>query len=90
MVDTFCCNIIELIIFQQSHRNLAIMNIGAPACGMNAAIRSFVRISLTKGFRVLGIHDSFDGLVRGEVYPMTWTQVQGWSGTGGSLLGTKK
>ncbi|CAL1537260.1 unnamed protein product [Lymnaea stagnalis] len=73
-----------------SHRNLAIMNIGAPACGMNAAVRSFVRISLTKGFRVLGIHDSFDGLIKGEVYPMTWTEVQGWAGKGGSFLGTKK
>ncbi|KAI8776547.1 ATP-dependent 6-phosphofructokinase [Biomphalaria glabrata] len=74
----------------RAHRNLAIMNIGAPACGMNAAVRSFVRISLTKGFRVLGIHDSFDGLIRNEVYPMTWTEVQGWAGKGGSFLGTKK
>ncbi|XP_059144698.1 ATP-dependent 6-phosphofructokinase-like [Physella acuta] len=77
-------------LWKKSHRNLAVMNIGAPACGMNAAVRSFVRISLTKGFRVLGIHDSFDGLVKGEVVPMTWTEVQGWAGKGGSFLGTKK
>ncbi|KAH9495476.1 hypothetical protein Btru_012938 [Bulinus truncatus] len=75
---------------RKSHRTLGIMNIGAPACGMNAAVRSFVRISLTKGFRVLGIHDSFDGLIRGEVYSMTWSEVQGWAGKGGSFLGTKK
>ncbi|GFR89237.1 ATP-dependent 6-phosphofructokinase [Elysia marginata] len=74
----------------KTHRNLAIMNIGAPACGMNAAVRSFVRISLTRGFRVLGIHDSFDGLLKGDVVPMTWSQVQGWAGKGGSFLGTKK
>ncbi|GFN89448.1 ATP-dependent 6-phosphofructokinase [Plakobranchus ocellatus] len=74
----------------KTHRNLAIMNIGAPACGMNAAVRSFVRISLTRGFRVLGIHDSFDGLMKGDVVPMTWSQVQGWAGKGGSFLGTKK
>ncbi|KAK3749815.1 hypothetical protein RRG08_063098 [Elysia crispata] len=74
----------------KNHRNLAIMNIGAPACGMNAAVRSFVRISLTRGFRVLGIHDSFDGLIRGDVVSMTWSQVQGWAGKGGSFLGTKK
>ncbi|BFZ21148.1 hypothetical protein BsWGS_24186 [Bradybaena similaris] len=74
----------------KTDHNIAIMNIGAPACGMNAAVRSFVRISLTKGFRVLGIHDSFDGLLNNEVYTMTWTQVQGWAGSGGSFLGTKK
>lgn len=43
------------------------MNIGAPACGMNAAVRSFVRLSLTQGYRVLGIQDSFDGLIAGHV-----------------------
>lgn len=74
----------------KAHRTIAIMNIGAPACGMNAAVRSFVRISLTKGFKVLGIHDSFDGLIKGDVAFMNWSQVQGWAGKGGSFLGTKK
>ena len=43
------------------------MNIGAPACGMNAVVRSFVRLGLTQGYRVLGIQDSFDGLTAGRV-----------------------
>uniref|UniRef100_A0A0B7B2I4 6-phosphofructokinase n=1 Tax=Arion vulgaris TaxID=1028688 RepID=A0A0B7B2I4_9EUPU len=73
-----------------TQRNLAVMNIGAPACGMNAAVRSFVRIGLTKGFRVVGIQDSFDGLLKNEVKSMAWSQVQGWAGVGGSYLGTKK
>lgn len=78
-------------------KKFAIMNVGAPACGMNAVVRSFVRLSLARGFTVLGIHDSFDGLLYGSstdlidpVKPITWTEVQGWSGKGGSLLGTKK
>lgn len=74
----------------QLHRNLAVMNIGAPACGMNAAVRSFVRLSLTQSLRVLGIQDSFDGLINGHIHPLSWTHVQGWAGRGGSLLGTKK
>lgn len=72
------------------HRNLAIMNVGAPACGMNAVVRSFVRLGLTQGYRILGIQDSFDGLVEGHIKPMGWTQVHGWAAMGGSLLGTKK
>ncbi|XP_046351037.1 ATP-dependent 6-phosphofructokinase-like isoform X2 [Haliotis rufescens] len=74
----------------ESARNLAVMNIGAPACGMNAAVRSFVRLALTQGYNVKGIYDSFDGLVANEVHHIGWNQVQGWAGKGGSLLGTKK
>ncbi|XP_025091708.1 ATP-dependent 6-phosphofructokinase-like isoform X4 [Pomacea canaliculata] len=74
----------------RTHRNLAVMNVGAPACGMNAAVRSFVRLGLTQGFRILAIEESFDGLVAGRVKPFTWQQVQGWAACGGSLLGTKK
>ncbi|PVD32211.1 hypothetical protein C0Q70_07640 [Pomacea canaliculata] len=53
---------------QQTHRNLAVMNVGAPACGMNAAVRSFVRLGLTQGFRILAIEESFDGLVAGRAF----------------------
>ncbi|XP_071142970.1 ATP-dependent 6-phosphofructokinase-like isoform X2 [Mytilus edulis] len=81
-----------------SGKKLAVMNIGAPACGANAAVRSFVRFALTKGYTVLGIHDSFDGLLYGDshqnifemVKPIGWTDVHGWTCQGGSLLGTKK
>ncbi|XP_062595780.1 ATP-dependent 6-phosphofructokinase-like isoform X2 [Saccostrea cucullata] len=73
-----------------SGKKLGVMCIGAPACGSNAAIRSFVRLALTKNYTVLGFHDSFDGLLYGNVKPMSWTDVHGWSAYGGSLLGTKK
>ena len=43
------------------------MNIGAPACGMNAAMRSFVRLGLTRGYNIIGINDSFDGLLNDNV-----------------------
>ncbi|KAK3088102.1 hypothetical protein FSP39_014689 [Pinctada imbricata] len=71
-------------------KRLAVMNIGAPACGANAAVRSFVRLALTHGYTVLGIHDSFDGLIYSNVKPLGWTDVHSWSARGGCLLGTKK
>jgi len=46
---------------------LAVMNIGSPSCGMNAASRSFVRLALTRGCRVLGIRFGFEGLVQDNV-----------------------
>lgn len=46
------------------------MNIGSPACGMNAATRSFVRLAVTRGCRVLGIRFGFEGLIQDNVCDM--------------------
>lgn len=43
------------------------MHIGAPACGMNAAVRSFVRNAIYRGDTVFGIHDGVEGLVNGNI-----------------------
>lgn len=43
------------------------MHVGAPCCGMNAVVRSFVRACMFQGFHVMGIHEGFDGLVNGNV-----------------------
>ncbi|CDW55138.1 6 phosphofructokinase [Trichuris trichiura] len=68
----------------------AVMNVGAPACGMNAAVRSFVRNALSHGCRVYAIKDSFDGLIKGCFKDMDWHDVTNWSMFGGSFLGTQK
>lgn len=45
---------------------LAMMNVGAPACGMNAAVRSFVRTGIYHQCKVYGIYDAFEGLLEGD------------------------
>jgi len=70
--------------------NLAIMCIGAPCCGMNAAVRSFTRNCIYSGNNPLGIHNGIDGLMSGEVKPIGWSDVTGWVAEGGALLGTKR
>jgi len=47
--------------------NLAVVNIGAPACGMNAAMRAFVRLGLTNGYGVLAIRFGLEGLLLDNV-----------------------
>merc|ERR1740128_1041050 len=69
---------------------LAIINIGSPCCGMNAAVRSFARNCIVAGNQPFGIHNGIDGLVNGEVRPIEWGHVAGWIVEGGSLLGTKR
>lgn len=46
---------------------LAVMHVGAPACGMNAAVRSFVRNCLFRGDTVYAIHDGVEGFITGQV-----------------------
>uniref|UniRef100_A0A6Q2Z5I7 ATP-dependent 6-phosphofructokinase n=1 Tax=Esox lucius TaxID=8010 RepID=A0A6Q2Z5I7_ESOLU len=76
--------------FITSNINVAILNVGAPCAGMNAAVRSAVRIGIIQGHNMLAVHDGFEGLAHGNIEPITWTGVSGWTGKGGSELGTKR
>ncbi|XP_063548528.1 ATP-dependent 6-phosphofructokinase isoform X1 [Cydia strobilella] len=69
---------------------LAVMHVGAPACGMNAAVRSFVRNCIYRGDTVLGVHDGVEGFISGNIVKMDWSDVTGWVGQGGAFLGTKR
>ncbi|XP_015040011.1 ATP-dependent 6-phosphofructokinase isoform X3 [Drosophila pseudoobscura] len=69
---------------------LAVMHIGAPSCGMNAAVRSFVRNAIYRGDVVYGINDGVEGLIAGNVRELGWSDVSGWVGQGGAYLGTKR
>ncbi|CAH8573435.1 unnamed protein product [Heterobilharzia americana] len=74
----------------ENNLKLGIVNVGAPACGVNAVMRGFARLGITKGFTVLGIHEGFSGLVNGEVSEIQWSDVRGWVALGGSALGTRR
>ncbi|XP_039752359.1 ATP-dependent 6-phosphofructokinase isoform X2 [Pararge aegeria] len=69
---------------------LAVMHVGAPACGMNAAVRSFVRNCIYRGDTILGIHDGVEGFISGNIVKMEWSDVTGWVAQGGAFLGTKR
>uniref|UniRef100_H2TT43 ATP-dependent 6-phosphofructokinase n=1 Tax=Takifugu rubripes TaxID=31033 RepID=H2TT43_TAKRU len=71
--------------------NVAVLNVGAPAAGMNAAVRSAVRVGISEGHKVFAVSDGFEGFYKGQVgSEIKWADVGGWTGQGGSLLGTKR
>ncbi len=74
----------------QKRLKLAIIHSGAPAPGMNAAVRAAVRIALDKGHQVYGIANGFKGFIEGEISEMHWMDVNGWASMGGSELGTNR
>ncbi|XP_075994129.1 ATP-dependent 6-phosphofructokinase, platelet type isoform X4 [Genypterus blacodes] len=73
-----------------SNFNVAVLNVGAPAAGMNAAIRSAVRVGITEGHKMFAVSDGFEGFYKGQIQEIKWSDVGGWTGQGGSLLGTKR
>ncbi|XP_032684123.1 ATP-dependent 6-phosphofructokinase isoform X4 [Odontomachus brunneus] len=74
----------------KDHYTLAVMHIGSPSCGMNAAVRSFVRNCIYRGDKVYGICDGVMGLIGGRLKLMDWPSVTGWVAQGGAYLGTKR
>uniref|UniRef100_A0A3B1J9C1 Phosphofructokinase, platelet n=1 Tax=Astyanax mexicanus TaxID=7994 RepID=A0A3B1J9C1_ASTMX len=70
--------------------NVAVLNVGAPAAGMNAAVRSAVRVGITEGHTMFAVQDGFEGFSKGQINEIKWGDVGGWTGQGGSLLGTKR
>ncbi len=74
----------------QKRLRLAILNCGAPAPGMNTAVRAAVRIALDRGHTVLGVTNGFQGMIDGQIQEMDWMSVNGWAPMGGSELGTSR
>ncbi|KAM4688386.1 ATP-dependent 6-phosphofructokinase, platelet type isoform 3-T3 [Discoglossus pictus] len=74
----------------KSNFNVAVLNVGAPAAGMNGAVRSAVRVGITEGHTMFAVNDGFEGFAKGQIKEIKWGGVGGWTGQGGSILGTKR
>lgn len=76
---------------------IGFINVGAPAGGMNAAIRAGVAYCRARGHEPLAIHNGFAGFARhhgdsplGAVRSFDWLEVDGWASKGGSEIGTNR
>ncbi len=74
----------------QRQLRLAVMHAGAPAPGMNTAVRAAVRLGVDQGHVMLGVRNGLVGLVGGDIHEMDWMSVHGWVAKGGAELGTSR
>ncbi len=72
----------------QRRLRLGVLTAGAPAPGMNTAVRAAVRLAIDQGHVVFGIRRGFRGFADGDLQEMDWMSVNGWAPLGGSELGT--
>jgi 6-phosphofructokinase 1 len=70
--------------------NILVMNAGTLAPGMNSAVRTAVRLGINKGHRVFGVRNGVKGLINNEIDELKWMDVEDWTSTGGSELGTNR
>ncbi|PHH79265.1 hypothetical protein CDD80_5260 [Ophiocordyceps camponoti-rufipedis] len=82
---------------EKSRMKIGFINVGAPAGGMNAAVRAAVAYCLSRGHDPIAIHNGFAGFARhhddkplGAVRPFDWLEVDGWASKGGSEIGTNR
>ncbi|KAI1488459.1 6-phosphofructokinase-like protein [Biscogniauxia mediterranea] len=76
---------------------IGFINVGAPAGGMNAAIRAGVAYCRSRGHEPVSINNGFAGFARhhddepvGAVRSFDWLEVDGWASKGGSEIGTNR
>ncbi len=71
--------------------NVGILTGGGDCPGLNAAIRGVTRRSIDYyHYNVVGIKNGWDGLIKGEVEPLTTVSISGILHKGGTILGTSR
>lgn len=81
----------QVKVAEDKRMKIAIIHVGAPAGGMNAATRAAALYCLSRGHRAFAVHNGFPGLVRhNSVRELTWLMVEAWAIRGGSEIGTNR
>lgn len=71
-------------------KRIGVLTSGGDAPGMNAAIRAVTRTALYNGLEVVGIRRGYEGLLEGDLVPMTRSSVGGILLHGGTILRTAR
>jgi 6-phosphofructokinase 1 len=71
-------------------KNIGVYTSGGDSPGMNAAIRAVVRTAIYYGLDVTGIRRGYDGMIKGDLFPMDRQSVSNIIQRGGTILKTAR
>jgi len=71
-------------------KKIGVLTSGGDAPGMNAAIRGVVRSAIYHGLEVVGIYRGYQGLLEGDIEPLTVSSVGDIIHRGGTMLRTAR
>jgi 6-phosphofructokinase len=66
-------------------KKIAVMTGGGDCPGLNAVIRAVVLSGLSYDFETLGLHNGWQGLIEGDLEPLTEVSVSGIISLGGTI-----
>jgi 6-phosphofructokinase 1 len=71
-------------------KRMAVLTSGGDAPGMNAAIRSVVRVGIDKGWQMMGVRHGYAGLITNNIISLGARDVSGIIQQGGTMLGSAR
>ncbi|MFN2145688.1 MAG: 6-phosphofructokinase, partial [Anaerolineales bacterium] len=71
-------------------KRIGVMTSGGDAPGMNACVRAVVRTAAYHNIECMGIHEGYQGMIRGEIKLLTTRDVGGIIQQGGTILQTAR
>lgn len=71
-------------------RRIAVLTSGGDAAGMNAAIRAVTRTAIDRDWEVFGVQHGYQGLMAGDILPLSARNVGGILQHGGTVLGSAR
>ena len=71
-------------------RRVGVLTSGGDSPGSNACIRAVVRSALSLGWEPWGVRDGYEGLIHGEIMPLTSRSVSHIIERGGTFLGSSR
>lgn len=71
-------------------RSIGVLTSGGDAPGMNAAVRAVVRSAIANGFKVYGIRDGYNGLIKNDVMELNRSSVSKIINRGGTVIYTAR
>lgn len=80
----------ELANDKKTAKTIAVLTSGGDAPGMNPAIRGIYSRATEKGYRVIGIRNGYKGLLREDMFEMTFDDVADIIPLGGTMLGSSR
>ncbi len=71
-------------------KKIGVLTSGGDAPGMNAAIRAVVRTGIYHGLEVYGIRRGYQGMIEGDIIPLSTQEVSGIIQRGGTIIQTAR
>lgn len=71
-------------------KRIGVMTSGGDSPGMNACVRAVVRTATYHRVEVMGIYQGYEGMIRGEIKPLSTRDVGGIIQKGGTILQTAR